>query len=470
MNLFSSTCHSSLTGIGESLREACMRVSKEGGAGRQDDMTMSSWAGFTLNRDIHFERGMIMKKLWVFIGILAIFFLAMSGNAFAKSEENKEECVKWCRINSPRCVKCYANTSCGGRDWEVIHSFKKGTGNWYACGLSEYGRESQKTKQECEAWCNTNKPRCVKCDSGATCGGRDLDIIKTFKEGADNWYACGLSEYAIESQKNKDSCEVYCKAKPDCVKCTKDKCGEGLKILQTFGGKGENWLACEKTKWAEHSEEAHADAIKWCADYKKETGDECHIVPSGQSCPNGFYKTEREKVTWGRDYKVCLKSKSDTQRVKDCSAKATANIEKALDWINTHYDTIMDFQMRPSDYRDRRAHARMDRKFPDVTVQCEDDRNKCKRSVRGWAVATGRYVNLCYDNHRTFCELVGTIIHEAGHTAWVDMKTSQHVGDPGAQNDTLYQFGYRAEDFCTGQNRHRTNVVPAGSKSYDYNL
>jgi len=350
---------------------------------------------------------MTMKKVLVFTGILAIFFLTLSDNAFCKSSENKAEC---------------------------------------------------------ERWCNANKPRCVRCDSGMSCGGRDLDIIKSFKKGTGNWYACGLSDYARESQKNKADCENYCRSNPACVKCTAGACGSGIKILKTFGGKGENWRACEKTNWAKHSEEAHDAALKWCTDYKKETGEDCRIVKSGQSCPDGFYKSERQKVNWGRDYKICLVSKSDTQRVKDCSAKATANVEKALDWINAHYETIVDFRMQPGDYRDRRAHDRINRKFPDVTVQCEDHRNKCENNagMRGWS-ASARYVNLCYDNHKMFCQLVGTIIHESGHNAWVDMDRSQHIGKnpDNPRDDTVYQFGYKAEDLCTGK---------SGGRSYDFPL
>jgi hypothetical protein len=223
--------------------------------------------------------------------------------------------------------------------------------------------------------------------------------------------------------------------------------------LKTFSGKGENWRACEKTDWARHSEEAHSKAITWCADYKKETGQECKIVKSGQSCPDGFYKSDRITVSWGRDYKVCLVSKSDTQRVKDCSAKATANIEKALAWINSHYGQLVDdFEMQPRDYRDRRAHDRMDRKFPDVTIQCEDHRNTCKNNPNkvGWTSGGGgKYVNLCYKNVKTFCGLVGAIAHECAHNAWVNMDRSQHyTNHPDAQDDTVYQFHRRAIEMC----------------------
>jgi hypothetical protein len=353
-----------------------------------------------------------MKKLLVFMWVFALILPLLSGNAFAKSKENKAACESWCNANKPACAFCDADAFCGGKNHEA----------------------------------------------------RKYDVIKSFKEGTGNWYACGLSEYDSESRKNKAECEAYCRSNPACVKCTADACGSGVKVLKTFGGSGENWRACEKTNWAKHSEEAHDAALKWCADYTKETHEECRIVKSGKSCPDGFYKTERQTVNWGRDYKICLKNKSDKQRVKDCSAKATANIEKAVDWINAHYDEIFgDYRMQPNDYRDRRAHDRIDRKFPHVTVQCEDDRNKCKNrdSLGGWS-AGARYVNLCYENLTSFCGLVGVIVHESGHNAWVDMDRSQHIGkDPGPANDTVYQLGYKAQDICTGK---------TGGKNDDYPL
>ena len=67
--------------------------------------------------------------------------------------------------------------------------------------------------------------------------------------------------------------------------------------------------------------------------------------------------------------------------------------------------------------------------------------------------------------------LVATIVHESGHNAWADQEWDQHHrGGPGAADDTVFQLGYRAEDLCTGTNGRGTNIVPAGSTSYDYNL
>jgi len=333
-----------------------------------------------------------MKKLWVFIGIFAILFLALSDNAFSRSSENKAECERWCNANKPDCVFCDSNAFCRGRDHDVIHSFKKGTGNWYACGLSEYERESRK---------------------------------------------------------NKTDCENYCRSNPACVKCTADACGSGIKILKTFGGRGENWRACEKTNWARHSEEAHDAALKWCADYKKETKEDCRIVESGKSCPNGFYKSERIKVSWGRDYKVCLESKIATQRTKDCSGKAAANIEKALAWLDTNYNEILeDFQLQPKESRDRRARARSDRKFPRVTVTCEDPTKSMCSHARGYSRFIGSTIHLCYNKFKTFCGLVRTIMHEHAHNAWADREREQHKKGATSFDDTVHQIGQKAQKLC----------------------
>lgn len=320
-------------------------------------------------------------------------------------------------------------------------------------GVYSAHAKSSENKANCQAWCNSNKPKCSFCNANITCKGRDHNVIKSFKKGTGNWHACGLSQHAIKSSENERKCKQWCANTSECNQCTSGNCGRGIKHLKTFGGRGENWYACQKTNWTKNTEKSKAEAEKWCADYRQSTREDCRIVKSGKSCPAGFYKSDRLKVRWGKDYKVCLVRKSDSQRVKDCPAKAVVNIEQALDWINTHYGTIVDeFRMQPRDYRDRRAHDRYDRKFPNVTITCEDHKNKCKKHPKrgGWSTA-GRKIHLCYSNidkFSDFCGLVGIIIHEGAHNAWVDDELSQHVGDPGDKDDTVYQLGNRAEDLC----------------------
>jgi hypothetical protein len=355
------------------------------------------------------------------------------------------------------------------RLWMVI------TGMLLALSLSndnvvQAGRRSDANKADCLAWCAQHADEgCHHCYATSVCGGGYSSMKKFGNLGT--WYACRLNDFGRKGEQNHEDCEAYCRSNPACEKCTSSVCGKDIKLLKSFIGGGKDWYACQKTEWAKNTEEAHDAAVKWCADYTKETNDACEVVKSGKSCPSGFYKSDRQTVSWGRDYWVCLKSPSDTQRVQGCSAKGTANIEKALKWINDHYDTLTDFDMQPNAYRDRQAHRRMARKMPNITVQCEDHLNKCQNhpTTLGWSLAN-RHVNLCYSHHDKFCKLVSTIIHESGHNAWVDMDVSQHVGDPGPQNDTTYDFGHRAYDLCTGDDYFKTHVVPKGSRSYDGDL
>ena len=191
-----------------------------------------------------------MKKLWVFTGILAMFLLTLAApeNALSKSEENKAACEKWCNANKPTCEKCYRNTSCGGRWYEVIKSFKKGTGNWYACGLSKYARESMKNEDECEKWCNNN-PDCNFCSQSSACNFMETlngSRLKKFGGRGNNWYACRYTTRALFAKERLEQCTEMCKNWEACHHCTTKSCGAGFKIIGTFRGKGSTVFACQK--------------------------------------------------------------------------------------------------------------------------------------------------------------------------------------------------------------------------------
>jgi len=337
-------------------------------------------------------------------------------------------------------------------------------------GVHDAHAKSWKNEAACNEWCSSNKPRCKFCDSNTFCGGKDHDVIHSFKKGSGNWYACGESRHLIESRNNEGECWEWCKANSAiCARCTSGACGREQKVAKRWTGRGENWRACEKNR-------ARAEAEAWCADYTRTLGaraTECRVVKSGQSCPGNLYKAEYMRTTWARNYKVCLERKIDSQRVKDCSGAATAHIEKALDWINSNYDAILEgYRLQPRDFRDRRAHRRMERKFSVASVTCEDHRKKCKKSDAplGWS-AGGRKIHLCYKKQDYFCGLVKTIIHEAGHNAWADMEWDQHHGTPQRRDDTVHVLGFRAQDLCKCRNSGRTNIaIPAGCRSSEYRL
>lgn len=229
-----------------------------------------------------------MKKLWVFTGIILLFFIAMSDNAFSSSAENRRDCENWCNNNKPDCEFCNSNRTCGGRELSAIKSFKRGTGWWYACG--------KKNKIECEDWCNKNKPTCIECASDNSCGCTWINpcykrVVKSFRGPGENWYACsdvdnetacnnwcnrnrppcfhcsthrdcdgsmyeqfksftrsGNNWYACRLETNMVNCQEWCdQNKPRCVRCSPHKgCGRGYKEIENFKGPGDNWYACER--------------------------------------------------------------------------------------------------------------------------------------------------------------------------------------------------------------------------------
>lgn len=240
-----------------------------------------------------------MKKLLVFTGILAIlFFLSMSDNAFSKSSENKAACERWCNANKPRCAFCDSDAFCEGRTYDVIKSFKEGTGNWYACGLSEYARESQKNKTDCEAWCRQDE-RCEFCKDKVGCG-INYASIKMFGGRGENWYACANRDRL--SQLRKQECDTWCEANRDditdpCIKCSSASgCGRGYKVIKRFQGEGENWNAC-----------AYIVSREECENFCKNSA-ECEFCSDNPGCGAGYtsMKTFRGLAEYDYDYSIIL--------------------------------------------------------------------------------------------------------------------------------------------------------------------
>jgi hypothetical protein len=171
--------------------------------------------------------------------ILAVFFLAMPGSAFSKSSKNKAACQKWCEAEDD-CVFCDSNAFCkkgdyDARDYDPIKSFKKGTGNWYACGLSEYGKASKENADNCLAWCKNSDfyvyDPCVKCSSRPGCG-TGFKILEKFSDNkkGKTWRACAPRNVRKE-------CESYCKRTNECEFCSQlAGCGKGYTSMKTFRG------------------------------------------------------------------------------------------------------------------------------------------------------------------------------------------------------------------------------------------
>ena len=230
-----------------------------------------------------------MKRLLVLTGIFALFLPVLSESAFAKSKENKAACERWCNENKPRCAFCDADAFCGGkhheaRKYDIIKSFKKGTGNWYACGLSEYGGESLKNKEECEAWCG-NDERCKFCRDKVGCGSGHVSI-KMFGGRGENWYGCSTRD--ILSQVRKKECETWCEPRRKdtlnpCVRCSSAVgCGRGYKVLKRFKGEGKNWNACTFIQSREE-----------CEEYCKGAKPRCEFCSNKKDCGKDGYVSMR---------------------------------------------------------------------------------------------------------------------------------------------------------------------------------
>jgi len=219
-----------------------------------------------------------MKNLLGFLGIVTILLLIFSGNAYPKSKENKAVCERWCNEHKPECAFCDSAAFCKGRTYDVIKSFKKGTGNWYACGLSKYGNESRKNKEDCEAWCKDDK-RCGFCKSSVGCGAK-YTAIKMFGGRGKNWYACAKPSNL--SDLRKQECEKWCEEHRDskifpCIKCSSATgCGKGYRVAKRFQGKGKNWNACE-----------YISSRGDCEEYCKETP-ECAFCSGNPGCGAGY--------------------------------------------------------------------------------------------------------------------------------------------------------------------------------------
>jgi hypothetical protein len=229
-----------------------------------------------------------MKKIGMLMGTMALLILTIPDDVYSKSSQNKAECQQWCNANKPRCAFCDSAAFCKGRTYDVIKSFKKGTGNWYACGLSEYGQASQKNKADCEAYCKKKDWWCKFCRSSIGCGS-GYTTYKIFSGKGENWYACGLTSREYKTRANKDECYEFCENNADCDFCSSNmSCkpwsgGFSAEYLKKFGGGGENWYACRYTARGLLTQERQKECEKMC-----ESSDFCDFCTTSRgNCASG---------------------------------------------------------------------------------------------------------------------------------------------------------------------------------------
>ena len=77
-----------------------------------------------------------------------------------------------------------------GQGYDNMHSWTGYGKNWHACKKRpSYSQAGNQNHSECIEWCDNNKPRCDKCSTSAGCGA-GYKSIKKFGGRGDNWYAC----------------------------------------------------------------------------------------------------------------------------------------------------------------------------------------------------------------------------------------------------------------------------------------
>jgi hypothetical protein len=168
---------------------------------------------------------------------------AWAGKYKKASQKNESDCRKWCHENKEQCEFCDTKSGCG-QGYVSIRKWGGRGKNWYACGKKETRREAgQRHYNDCKKWCDEN-PGCDRCSKKSGCG-KGYRKLKGWTGRGENWYACEKREKTDPaSQNNKAACREYCKGKYGC-KCKNRPCHHTYKKLKTFGGRGENWYACD---------------------------------------------------------------------------------------------------------------------------------------------------------------------------------------------------------------------------------
>lgn len=159
-------------------------------------------------------------------------------------DQHQQACEEWCRSHS-ECIKCSKNVGCGV-GFESLESWRGYGQNWYACGHTARQDAGDRHKADCESWCRAN-PDCGMCSTLAGCG-QGYTALKSWTGYGRNWHACGKRESREEaSQGNEQECRDWCAGHSNCAKCsTNPGCGVGYKRIEAFGGRGQNWYACQK--------------------------------------------------------------------------------------------------------------------------------------------------------------------------------------------------------------------------------
>jgi len=142
-------------------------------------------------------------------------------------------------------------------------------------------------------------------------------------------------------------------------------------------------------------------------------------------------------------------------KIKNCSADAETNLERAADFIEDNMSAIVDQYV----FLSAKQRQEIVRKWVKIIFKCNDKARMCKRGSNTYGFSHGGIGNkltMCHANMVgmgfSTCDAVEAIMHETGH-AHGFRKVKGH-NDPTAyhfSHDPIYRMGIMAEDFCLTQ-------------------
>ncbi len=107
---------------------------------------------------------------------------------------------------------------------------------------------ANKNKRKAQNYCKQLTKKGTPCKVSAWVGcGPGWTKAKAFRGRGKDYFACKKTKFANKSDENKKNCQNWCEKTRDCEKCSPlPGCGIGFKKAKKFGGKGKNWYACKK--------------------------------------------------------------------------------------------------------------------------------------------------------------------------------------------------------------------------------
>ena len=190
--------------------DVCIHCSTKRGCGKGYD-AIQSWTGY--GKNWHACQKRLSRK--------------------EASHNNLELCRQWCGLNEG-CEYCTNNTFGCGVGFETMQAWRGRGDNYVACGKKNYRNPAtNQNRDDCHKWCQDNWPICRRCSEQKVCGSGYV-AIKSWKGRGLNFHACAKREDVKE--KNRSDCQEYCQEHQSvCIECRTGKgCGLNQTAMKTF--------------------------------------------------------------------------------------------------------------------------------------------------------------------------------------------------------------------------------------------